>query len=310
MAIEKLEDSALAEIEAHATEFARQAGQIVCAQFRQPTEVQFKGKMNSDPVTAADRLSDECLKKLIRFKFPSHCILSEEGGALEESGSDFTWVIDPLDGTANFMNGLPLFAISIGVLWKRQPVAGSIYVAVSHQGTEGVYHACLGKGAFFNGQKIEVNGKPSGRPLAEIPFRSGLRLSGRSRKEPHEARNLGSIAVELAMAASGVFEYVLFGSPKIWDVAAGVLLVKEAGGLCLVRGAGGKTWQPLERFQGENKGDPESLENLRKWSMPMVAGAPQIASQVARDIRIQRRPLASLLQRFRPKGRKENTNKP
>jgi myo-inositol-1(or 4)-monophosphatase len=304
MQVENIDDSLLEEIEAYAINIAQQAGQILCEQFRQPLEVKFKGKKNSDPVTAADHLSEEFLKKAIREKFPLHSILSEEGGTLHESDSPFVWVLDPLDGTANFMNGLPLFAVSVGVLWKRQPVVGSLYVPVSQRAAEGVYHARLGKGAFLNNEKIEVSAKPSGRPLSEIPvqFGSRFRVSGRSRKEPYEARNLGSIALELALTAGGVFQYALFGGPKLWDVAAGVLLVKEAGGLSFIKRPGGKNWLIIERFQSEKDSGSEKLENLRDWSFPLVAGAPESAAKMVKDIQIRHNPLSGLAARFWRRG--------
>lgn len=278
MDAENIDVSLLEEIEAHTINIAQQAGQILLEQFRKPLDVQFKDKKKRDPVTAADYRSEEYLKRAIREKFPRHSIISEEGGAQGESDSPCVWVLDPLDGTSNFMNGLPLFAVSIGVLWKRQPVVGSIYVPVSHRAAEGVYHACLGRGAFLDSERIEVAQKPLGRPLSEIPaqFGSRFRLSGKSRKEPHEVRNLGSIALELAMAACGVFQYALFSRPRIWDVAAGVLLVKEAGGLAFTRSRG-RNWLPLERFQPEQNNGPEVWENLRRWSSPLVVGAPDAA---------------------------------
>jgi myo-inositol-1(or 4)-monophosphatase len=286
---ENLDDSLLEEIESCSVNIARQAGQIVLEQFSRPLEVKFKGQKDSDPVTSADRLSEEYLKSAIQEKYPRHSILSEEGGALREFDSPFVWVIDPLDGTSNFMNGLPLFAVSVGVLWKRQPVAGSIFVPVGHRATKGVYHARLGKGAFLDNEKIEVSTKPSGRPLSEIPvhFGSHFRLTGNSRKEPHEARNLGSIALELTLAACGIFQYALFSSPRLWDVVAGVLLVKEAGGLSFTRKPGVKGWQLLERFQTANNNESDALEDLRSWSFPLVVGAPDVAGKVVKDIQIR-----------------------
>ncbi len=307
MDAENIDISLLEEIEAHAIYSAREAGQILLEHFSKPLEVQFKEKKRRDPVTIADRLSEEFLELTIREKFPQHGILSEEGGALYKSDSPFVWVLDPLDGTSNFMNGLPLFAVSIGVLWKRQPVVCSIYVPVSHRATAGVYHACLGKGAHLNGEKIEVAKKPSGRPLSEIPshFGSQFRLSGQSRREPQEVRNLGSIALELAMAACGVFQYALFGSPKVWDVAAGILLIKEAGGLAFTRQPRGRNWLPLERFQMEQDNDQEALENLRSWSSPLVVGAPDIARKVVQDIRSPHASLSWLTALHWPRGQKD-----
>ena len=301
----------LKEIETHAVTIARGAGQILLERFRQPQEVQFKGKHNRDPVTAADGSSDTYLKKAIKDKFPNHNILSEEGGALSEADSPFIWVIDPLDGTVNFMNGLPLFSVSVGVLWRGQPVAGGIFVTVSHHAGPGVYHARLGNGAFLDGEKLEIARTPSGRPLAETPpgFSGGFRLSGRSRKAPHETRNLGSIAVELTLAACGVFQYAVFGAPKIWDIAAGVVLVKEAGGLAFTRPKKGRDWLPLERFQPGLENDPKALETLRGWSAPLIVGAPEAARQVVKDVRVSRHPLWRLARLLRSpdKGRDSRT---
>jgi myo-inositol-1(or 4)-monophosphatase len=306
--VNNIDDSLLEEIENHSIDIARQAGQILAGQFCKPLEVQFKDKKNSNPVTAADRFSEKYLKRAISEKFPLHSIVSEEGGTLFESDSPFLWILDPLDGTSNFLNGLPLFAVSIGVLWNRQPVVGCIYVPVSHQAAEGVYHARLGKGAFLNSEKIEVSTKPSCRPLSEIPvqFGSRFRLSGRSRKDIkdiYENRNLGSIALELALAASGVFQYALFSSPKLWDVAAGVLLIKEAGGISFIKRSEGKNWLILEQFQVEQDNDSESLEKLRDWSFPLVAGAPDTAGKIVNDIRIRHNPLSSLAERFWPRNK-------
>jgi myo-inositol-1(or 4)-monophosphatase len=302
--IESLEGSLLEEIEAHSVDIARQAGQILWEQFRKPLDVQFKGKRNKDPVTVADHLSDEYLKGAINERFPRHNILSEEGGATGESNSPFIWVLDPLDGTSNFMNGLPLFAVSVGVLWKRQPVAGSIYVRVSHLATEGVYHARLGHGAFLNNERIEVSGKPSGRPLSEFPvhFRSRFYLSGQSRKEPHENRNLGSIALEMSMVAAGVLQYALFGGPKLWDAAAGVLLVKEAGGLSFIKRQRGKDWLILDRFQLEQNNTLEALESVRSWSFPLLVGGADAARKVVNDIKIRHNLLSGLGARFWPRS--------
>ena len=312
MGADNIDGSLLEEIEAHAVAVARGAGQILLEHFCQPQEVRFKTKNNQDPVTVADGRSEAYLKAAIKEKFPRHGILGEEGGALSESDSPFVWVLDPLDGTANFMNGLPLFAVSVGVLWQGQPVVGSIFVPVSHCAGPGVYHARLGNGAFLNGEKIQAARTPSGRPLIELPrgFSGGFRLSGRSRKTPHEARNLGSIAVELTLAACGVFQYALFGAPKIWDVAAGVVLVKEAGGLTLTRPKKGRHWLPLERFQPGPGNAPGALEKLRGWSAPLVAGDPDAARRVVKDIRVFRNPLWRLARLLRSPDKKNGIAKP
>jgi myo-inositol-1(or 4)-monophosphatase len=284
-----IDASLLEEIEACAVEIARAAGSILMEHFRQPLEVRFKGKDNTDPVTIADRRSDEYLNKAIRDKFPGHGILSEEEEASGGSDSPFTWVLDPLDGTTNFMNGLPLFASSVGVLWQTQPVAGGIYVPVSHHGTPGVYHARLGGGAYLDDEKIEVVQQPSGRPLAGNPFSlgRGFRLSGKGRKRPHESRNIGSMVLELTWAACGIFEYAVFSRPKIWDVAAAHIVIKEAGGVIMVRPKRDHRWQPLTQFRMESWKDGKTPD-LRDWSLPVIAGAPDAVQHAAAQIHNRR----------------------
>ena len=140
---EIIDATILEEIEVFSVQIAREAGHILLDHFNKPLEVSYKGKNDTDPVTEADRSSDVYLKQAIKGKYPEHNIVSEEGGISSQSSSPFTWVLDPLDGTANFINGLPFFAVSVGVLWKNQPVIGSIYFPASHETTEGVYHTFL-----------------------------------------------------------------------------------------------------------------------------------------------------------------------
>ncbi len=250
----------LAEIEAYAVSIAGKAGDVLLSHFSRPLAVEFKDKGKKDPVTAADRASDDYLRSAIREKFPEHNIVSEEGEVAGNSGSPFTWVLDPLDGTINFMNGLPLFAVSVGVLRDGRPVAGAVFTPVTHKAKAGVYHAQLGNGAWLNDERLSVLTAPSGRPLTAMPGGGPFRLTGQSRKQPREARSTGSIAIDLALAASGVFQYALFAHPKIWDVAAGVLLATEAGGSALVKRKGGR-WLALDRFEPAAS-EKETLKGL------------------------------------------------
>ena len=153
-----------------------------------------------------------------------------------------------------------------------------------------MFHACIGNGAFCNEEQITVAAESSKRPLVELPVFGGgqFKLSGKSGKEPYEARNLGSIAVELTMSAAGIFEFAFFGSPKIWDVAAGVLLVQEAGGLVCSRVPKEKSWQSLDYFQKEENAEPDIEQDLKKWSASLVAGRPDTVKQVVQDIKISR----------------------
>lgn len=286
----ELDLSFLEEVESFAVSIARGAGEILVERFRKPLEVTYKGENKDDPVTTADHLSEEYLKTRIKEKFPGHNILGEESGALFSSDSPFVWVLDPLDGTLNYLNGLPLFGVSVGVLWKLRPVAGAVFVPAGHHPIEGIYHARLSGGAFFNDEKLTVPSEPTRCPLVQFTAKNitGLYLPGKSRQSI-EARNLGSIALELGLTASGVFRYALFQRPRIWDIAAGILVVKQAGGFVFYSSSGGKHWDSFDAFPEKSSQHKETPEALRNWSSPVLVGAPGLENLV-KDIRLRHQP--------------------
>ena len=294
MNLNNVDVAILEEIEVFSVQIAREAGLILLEHFTKHLEVSYKGENSTDPVTIADRNSEEYLKRAIKQKYPEHSILSEEEGIASQKSSPFTWVLDPLDGTTNFINGLPFFAVSVGVLWGNLPVAGSIYVPVSHKATEGVYHSSLGKGAYFNSEKITVGADSVKRPLSEMPLPPGsqFRLTGKSRNRPHEIRNLGSIALELAMTACGVFQFTLFNKPRLWDILSGIVLVKEAGGVTLSYEKKSKSWKSFDEFGNAKTDTGTPLEIFQKWSSPFIAGTSDAVDELVKDIRIRRKPLS------------------
>ena len=145
-AIEGLEAAQLEEIERRAVEFARKAGEILLGHFRQPLQIEYKSEGRRDPVTQADRESEDWLRSAISEAFPDHGIVGEENPNSEHGSADFVWVLDPLDGTTNFLNGLPVFASSIGVLYRGRPAVAAIFVPGPDGGS--VVHARRGGGAF------------------------------------------------------------------------------------------------------------------------------------------------------------------
>ncbi|MGH2603431.1 MAG: inositol monophosphatase family protein, partial [Dehalococcoidia bacterium] len=127
MAIDTTPDAALfAEIEEAASGWAHEAGQLLLARFRTALTVEYKSKGRQDPVTEADRESERFLHQAIHARFPEHGVLGEEGAEAAQ-GAPFVWVLDPLDGTTNYINGLPLWCVSVGVLWRGRPVAAAIF---------------------------------------------------------------------------------------------------------------------------------------------------------------------------------------
>lgn len=181
-------------------------------------------------VTVADTEAEAAIIAHIKKHFPDHSILSEESGAKKQR-SLYEWVIDPLDGTANFVNGIPLFAVSIAILKNGIPRAAAVYQPVGNS----LYAAERGKGTTWNGKRVTVS--DGGAEHAMITFGPGKkekeklnRLLSEAEKAVKSKRYLGSCALELAYVARGGTEgFICLGLNK-WDYAAGALLVHEAGG--------------------------------------------------------------------------------
>lgn len=272
----------LAELEDAAVEWAREAGQLLLGRFRTNLAVEYKSAGKRDPVTEADRDAERFLHEAIRARYPDHGVLGEEG-AEPARGTAFVWVLDPLDGTTNFINGLPLWCVSVGVLWQGRPVVGAIYTPSGPAAAPAVFHARLGGGARMDGMPIGVadEPEPTKARLSGLPGHYWQDMRFRTRKGPKlgEVRTLGSIALELTLIASGVLQYGVFWGPKIWDIAAGVLLVREAGGEVGL-GRKGMRWRPLTRFE-----PPEAGGSLRAWRGSLIAGSPTVVRLIARDVR-------------------------
>jgi myo-inositol-1(or 4)-monophosphatase len=295
-------DPILIELEREAVAMTREAGRMLMAYFGGPLSVEYKDERQSDPVTDADLETQAFLKGRIAAAFPDHAVVGEEDAeSSEEPLPEFVWVVDPLDGTRNFSQGLPVFACSIGVLRAGVPVVGAIFLP--WPGGDGtVLHARAGGGAFRDGQPL---GKldapvPESRRLTGLPGGFGYRLTfdDSMRGRSGETRQIGSIAYELAMTATGVYQYsALTGSLSLWDVAGGSIIVAEAGGRVLVgEGKGpGISWLPLTTFAEDWADSPPSAARLRKWYRPMLFGPPGVIDAVAAGIR----PRSSLNMRLR-----------
>ena len=276
-------DHHLREMESFAVGITRKAGAILLEKFRKPRIVEYKSKGNANPVTDADRSSEEFLREAILREFPDHGVLAEEGSQVDSESSDFIWVLDPLDGTVNYLNGLPVFGVSVGVLRRGEPVLGCIFTPSPTRSDGSVYHARRGNGAFRDGEAIQVYeaDSPQRGKITVFPwsfaalFNQKKGLKGRI----GELRSPGSVAYELAMTASGVIQYAIFTSPWVWDVAAGITLVTEAGGVALYRQRDGKDWDAFRRFTTSEGTEPDA-EGLKKWRSSWVFGGTEMARYV------------------------------
>jgi myo-inositol-1(or 4)-monophosphatase len=303
------EEQILKELEAASIRMARGAGAVLQGFYSGRTHVEYKGEESTDPVTEADLKVEEYLRGEISREFPDHGIVGEESTDAGTDNADFMWALDPLDGTANFAAGIPLYAVSIGLLYKGMPIAGSLFLPNTFAG-DGVYHARVGGGAFVDGEPLKVvsNSLPHPSALAGIPASYGrvfsrrrVRTAGESNRSLGEVRIMGSIACEMVLAASGVFQYSFFTGAHIWDVAAGVGLIREAGGEVLEWKKG--RWLPFHDFMGTPRKPDEGLsQTFRRWGEPLLVGAPDIVAYVASRIKVRRRPLWSIARRVMALG--------
>ncbi len=187
-----------------------------------------------DLVTEMDRWSEEFLMNAIRDKYPDHAILSEEYGK-HDIASNYLWVIDPLDGTTNYAQGLHVFAVSIALQYQSKTRLGIIYVPVLDQ----MFEAVRGQGAYLNGNAIRVGGKAelresvlaTGFPYdrAENPD-NNVNYFSRITPQVRGIRRMGSAAYDLANVSAGLLDGYWELNLSPWDVAAGVLILEEAGG--------------------------------------------------------------------------------
>jgi myo-inositol-1(or 4)-monophosphatase len=213
------------------TQIAREAGALLMEHFHQRVKVEYKGE--ADLVTIADRKSEALIRQRIRQQWPGHDILGEEGG-LQDTGSDFRWYVDPLDGTTNFAHGFPVFCVSLGLEYKGEIIAGVIFDPTRDE----LFTAAKANGAFLNQQAIRVSKTAS---LAESLVATGF-PSHKRHKNPniffyhqitlrtHGVRRAGSAALDLCYVACGRFDAFWEFNLKPWDTAAGVLIVQEASG--------------------------------------------------------------------------------
>ncbi|MDA0270837.1 MAG: inositol monophosphatase [Chloroflexi bacterium] len=273
-------DGALIEaIEALAVEIAREAGAEVERALRREIAIDYKpdakGKpAEVDPVSEVDRAVEALVRARLAGHYPAHAIIGEEVEAQPDVDAEWAWVIDPVDGTANFVNGFPMFAVSIGVLHRGRPVAGAIWCAASHTLHPGVYHAHEGGPLRLDGVEVTSERAQVKRRLAAAPGGSSAGTKG------WDHRVTGSMAVEAAYVAAGVFTCVPFWSPRLWDIAAGVVLVRAAGREAWIRIDG--QWRPLERFEAPARlpkrrdGVVETrVPTLRDWRSSVIIGTAE-----------------------------------
>ena len=209
---------------------AREAGAVLISYFGK-VAIEYKGE--ADLVTAADRSSEKLIVESIRRQWPHHDLIGEEGSRTE-TGSDYRWYVDPLDGTTNFAHGYPVFCVSMGLEFKGELLAGVVYDPTRDE----MFAAAKGSGAQINGRAIHVSKTPrlkeslvaTGFPSHKRHKNPNINFYHQITLRSHGVRRAGSAALDLCYVACGRYDGFWEFNLNSWDTAAGVLLVKEAGG--------------------------------------------------------------------------------
>lgn len=248
-----------------AIDAARSAGKVMMRYMDRIDSIRIDQKGHNDFVTEVDKSCEQVIIQTIQKKYPNHRILAEESGLTEKDNqADVTWIIDPLDGTTNYIHGFPHFAVSIAARYKDQLQQGVIYDPLRDE----LFSAGRGQGAKLNDRRIRVSARLQLNdallgtsfscriPEAELP--AYFHVIQRLGSQAVGLRRAGSAALDLAYVATGRLDGFWEVGLKIWDMAAGVLLIKEAGGMV-----------------SDNKGNEDYLN-----TGSIIAGNPKIFKAV------------------------------
>jgi len=251
-----------------AVKAARRAGSIVIRAAVDGTALDVHAKRANDFVTQVDRAAEQAIIEIVRRAYPDHAILAEESGSLQGGEAEYRWIIDPLDGTTNFIHGFPQYCVSVAVQHRGTIAHGVVYDPAKNE----LFTASRGRGAFLNEHRIRVS--RCARLEAALvgtgfPFRELSRLGPYMRQlramiaSTAGVRRAGAAALDLAYVAAGRLDAFWEMGLSAWDMAAGALLIQEAGGLV-----------------GDFSGEQNYLE-----SGDIAAGTPKVFPQLLQALR-------------------------
>lgn len=218
-----------------AVKAVRTTSRMMLRSMDQMDKVSISEKDHNDFVTSVDQASELMLIEEIKKSYPRHAFLGEETGELTALKNEFCWIIDPLDGTTNFIHGFPQFCISMALMVKGQLELGLIYDPLRQD----LFTATRGQGAYLNSHRMRVS---TTTKMTDSLIATGLPFKNKETIKPFllqlenvfthcgDIRRTGSAALDLAYVAAGKLDGYWEGGLKIWDIAAGILMIKEAGG--------------------------------------------------------------------------------
>ena len=288
-------DSELKRVEQCIVRAARESGNLVASRFGGILEISSKGsKTGKDLVTDVDRASQNLIANIMSETCPGHVLLGEEDPPdKKQEASDWMWIVDPIDGTTNYVNSSNIYAISIAALYKGETVAAAIWIPWPNDDGFELMHARKGHGTWIGDSKLHVHpenetGVPATGILSSFPrwMPKAFNINKQLMENQGEIRNGGSACYEQFMVAKGSMQYAITGVASTWDFAAGILLINEAGGKVMRLTSDGL----FENFNGwaENyKPDPQTYERLRKWRGLILSGPPRTVDFVAANLSLK-----------------------
>lgn len=246
---------------------AKKAGLMLKKEFKSYKNNNTKFKSNSERVTLYDKKAEKIILDILNKNFPNYQVLSEESG-FNNKHDNLCWVVDPLDGTTNFTINHPLFAVAIALLKKDEVVLGVVYNPILDE----LYWASKNGGAYKNGQKLKTSQQNDlAKSVITYCHGSGDKNTKKAYKLyqnfhniSHHCRHFGCTSLELSMIAAGNTEIHMISGARLWDIAAGAIIVKEAGGL--VTDWQGKSWNKNSKtiLASNKKIQPQCLRELKK----------------------------------------------
>ena len=306
----RIEEELLINIQKDAYELAMSAGKLLQGYFRDPMseaevlKVSYKDAKKRDPVTAADKEVQKHLSDKIKAKYPTHGIVGEEGDSSSDSLPDIVWVLDPLDGTRNFMHGFPCYASSIGIMFKGLPIAGAIFIPWPNQDPGIVIHASNGNGCMVNDKQLETPYLDDVDPNAIITlpgsFSGRFKFDGQFISKSGEPRMGGSIAYEMSLVALGITEYAVISGSHLWDVLAGIVLVNESGATSLIQNTRNSyksdtgVWSKFENIIEPWESGVTKVSDIRAGISPLLLAQSGVAKTVASNIQLKQNPIKKI----------------
>jgi myo-inositol-1(or 4)-monophosphatase len=276
---------------------ASEAGAFVASRFGGILEISQKGdKPGKDLVTDVDKASQRMIAEIMAETCPDHMLLGEEDPPDEEpEAADWLWIVDPIDGTTNFVNSSLIHAVSIAALYRGVPVAAAMWIPWSNEEGGLLMHARAGNGSWIGDTRMSVQtpsatGVPVAGSHASMPrwFRRVFNIAEPLMGNFGEIRDGGSACYEQFMVARGSMQYAITGFAYTWDFAAGSLLTKEAGGKVMTLDANRR----FTEFHGWGEGyanDSATYGRIRKWMGLVLSGAPSTVDFIAANVSPKKR---------------------